>query len=240
MRALTAAVVQGQDLGELFDIYMAPQPSAASFVGEPRATGVARPRGLVHESGDWHRSVHVWMYTESGMLLLQKRAEGKDTFPGRWDVSVAGHVTSGDSVLATALKEVREELGIAITEVAAAAEEEEASSKGGGGGGGLESLGVVPTMAKGSSPISGDFLCNEYKNIFLFKLPFGDDVDIKAELRFEPNEEVADIRMAHFTEVKEALLAQLDGTTELDGPFIQRPRHYLNVVFGALAERCSG
>jgi len=41
--------------------------------------------------------VHVWIYNSKGRVILQKRAEGKDTFPGRWDVSVGGHVTSGDS-----------------------------------------------------------------------------------------------------------------------------------------------
>ena len=100
----------GQDLSELFDLYEAPQPSAAEFNGQPIPLGEKKARKLVHRDGDWHSSVHVWMYTLSGELLLQKRAEGKDTFPGRWDVSVGGHVTSGDGVLETARKEVEEEL----------------------------------------------------------------------------------------------------------------------------------
>jgi 8-oxo-dGTP pyrophosphatase MutT (NUDIX family) len=54
--------------------------------------------------------VHIWLYDSQGNLVLQKRSESKDTFPGRWDVSVGGHVTSGDTVMETALKEVEEEL----------------------------------------------------------------------------------------------------------------------------------
>ena len=54
--------------------------------------------------------MHIWLYDSQGNLVLQKRSESKDTFPGRWDVSVGGHVTSGDTVMETALKEVEEEL----------------------------------------------------------------------------------------------------------------------------------
>lgn len=39
------------------------------------------------------------------------RSEFKDTNPGRWDVSSAGHITHGDGSLDTAKKELEEELG---------------------------------------------------------------------------------------------------------------------------------
>ena len=141
----------GQDLGELFDLYEAPKPSIAEFRGEPTPKGMNKARKLVHTDGDWHRAVHIWIYNTDGKLILQKRSESKDTFPGRWDVSVGGHITSGDTVMETAHKEVEEELGISI-DVAA-----------------LEHLGTIATTAKGSSPVGGDFLCNEYKDVFLLK-----------------------------------------------------------------------
>ena len=141
----------GQDLSELFDLYEAPQPSISEFRGEPKAKGVNKARKMVHKDGDWHRAVHIWIYNSQGQLILQKRAEGKDTFPGRWDVSVGGHVTSGDTVMETAHKEVEEELGIKIN----------LSD--------LEKLGVIATTAKGSSPVGGPFTCNEYKDLFLLK-----------------------------------------------------------------------
>jgi len=118
----------------------------------------------VHTDGDWHRAVHIWIYNSQGNLVLQKRAAGKDTFPGRWDVSVGGHVTSGDSVLETALKEVREELGIDINVAD------------------LEALGTLATAAKGSSPVGGDFTCNEFKDIFLLKFD-GDVSGVCASVR---------------------------------------------------------
>jgi hypothetical protein len=33
----------------------------------------------------------------------------------------------------------------------------------------LEHLGTLATTAKGSSPIGGNFVCNEYKDLFLLK-----------------------------------------------------------------------
>ena len=150
-RHASVAPGAGQDLGELFDLYEAPQPSVSEFRGEPTRKGVNKARKQVHADGDWHRAVHIWLYSSQGNLVLQKRSDSKDTFPGRWDVSVGGHVTSGDTVMQTALKEVEEELGLGIEEAE------------------LEYLGTLATTATGSSPISGSFMCNEYKDLFLLK-----------------------------------------------------------------------
>lgn len=76
-------------------------------------TGENKPRSLVHTDGDYHRAVHVWIHAEStGELLLQRRADCKDSWPGLWDISSAGHISSGDSSLLTARRELAEELGI--------------------------------------------------------------------------------------------------------------------------------
>lgn len=43
-------------------------------------------------TGDWHRAVHVWLYVmATKQVLIQKRNEWKDSFPGLWDISAAGH-----------------------------------------------------------------------------------------------------------------------------------------------------
>jgi len=67
-----------------------------------------------HRLGLWHASVHVWITNTKGEVLLQKRASNKDTFPNLWDVSVAGHLTFGDTPLKAALREVQEEIGITL------------------------------------------------------------------------------------------------------------------------------
>ncbi len=57
----------------------------------------------MHADGDYHGAVHVWIYVEStGELLLQKRADRKDSWPGLWDISSAGHISAGDTSLITA------------------------------------------------------------------------------------------------------------------------------------------
>jgi isopentenyldiphosphate isomerase len=58
--------------------------------------------------------VHIWFYTNPPSLLLQKRGLSKQTYPGFWDVSVAGHVSAGETILEGALREVKEEIGLDI------------------------------------------------------------------------------------------------------------------------------
>lgn len=78
-------------------------------------TGVSKPREAVHRDGDYHRAVHVWIYSEStSEVLLQRRADCKDSWPGMWDVSSAGHISAGDSSLLSARRELLEELGLTL------------------------------------------------------------------------------------------------------------------------------
>lgn len=45
-------------------------------------------------------------------VLLQKRAMDKDSFPGQYDTSSAGHIHAGDEPRVSAVRELGEELGI--------------------------------------------------------------------------------------------------------------------------------
>lgn len=47
---------------------------------------------------------------------MQLRSMSKDNGPGLWDTSAAGHVDSGESYLQCAVRELREELGVSVTE----------------------------------------------------------------------------------------------------------------------------
>ena len=53
-------------------------------------------------------------YNNKGGLdvLLQKRSENKDSNPGCYDISSAGHIPAGSGYLDSALRELKEELGI--------------------------------------------------------------------------------------------------------------------------------
>jgi len=59
-----------------------------------------------------HRAVHVLVFNSAGELLLQKRSLHKDIQPGKWDTSVGGHLDIGESFLAAAKREMKEELGL--------------------------------------------------------------------------------------------------------------------------------
>ena len=47
-------------------------------------------------------------------LLLQKRSATKKSHPNCWDISGAGHIKAGETVLEGAIRELKEELGIKI------------------------------------------------------------------------------------------------------------------------------
>ena len=82
--------------------------------GEP--TGTVKERTTVHEDGDLHRTSHVWIVRDNNKggldVLLQKRSESKDSNPGCYDISSAGHIPAGCGYLDSALRELKEELGI--------------------------------------------------------------------------------------------------------------------------------
>lgn len=59
-----------------------------------------------------HRSVFILVFNDENELLLQKRSQSKDTFPGFWTVSTSGHVTYGQSYDEAAQRELKEELGL--------------------------------------------------------------------------------------------------------------------------------
>lgn len=78
-------------------------------------TGEVKERSLVHRDGDLHGTVHIWVVqkTKKGYdVLLQKRSKNKDSFPGCYDISSAGHVEAGFDYLESAMRELFEELGI--------------------------------------------------------------------------------------------------------------------------------
>lgn len=60
-----------------------------------------------------HRVVLVMLHDAEGRVYLQKRAANKHRYPSRWDLSATGHVQAGESREDAALRELREELGIA-------------------------------------------------------------------------------------------------------------------------------
>lgn len=78
-------------------------------------TGAVVPREKAHAQGIRHRTAHVWLVrfrAGKPQILLQKRCKSKDSWPGCYDISSAGHIPAGVDFIPSALRELREELGV--------------------------------------------------------------------------------------------------------------------------------
>ena len=110
-----------------------------------KATGESRLKSIAHKEGLYHPTVHIWCYSTTGRILLQQRGKHKETFPLKWDVSVAGHVGAGESMVSGALREMKEEIGVEI---------------------GLEHLEKIGVF-KSEKQHAVDFIDREFHHIFL-------------------------------------------------------------------------
>lgn len=102
---LVSASLNGKEM-ELFDI----------LNEDKTKSGVVRERNVAHYLGSLHETVHMWIVrrTKDGRceVLLQKRSANKDSNPGCYDISSAGHMDAGDEPMSAAVREIGEELGI--------------------------------------------------------------------------------------------------------------------------------
>lgn len=178
-KTLRRAVLDGKEL-ELFDV----------LSDDFKETGIVRERSIVHETGSWHKTSHVWIVrkTENGFdVLLQKRSSNKDSFPGCYDISSAGHIHAGDDFLESAARELKEELGIEVK-----CEE-------------LVQIGVHKGM-EDTTFYGKPFRNYEYSNVYMYN---GDNLDLKSlELQ---KDEVESVMWIDYNEGAEKLF---DGTID--------------------------
>jgi isopentenyldiphosphate isomerase len=59
-----------------------------------------------------HRSVAIAVLSSEGRLLVHRRSEDKDVWPGWWDIAAGGVVAAGESYLDAAHRELSEEVGL--------------------------------------------------------------------------------------------------------------------------------
>jgi isopentenyldiphosphate isomerase len=61
-----------------------------------------------------HRAVAVAVFASDGRLLVHRRADTKDVWPGQWDIAAGGVVDAGETYAMAAQRELAEELGIEV------------------------------------------------------------------------------------------------------------------------------
>ena len=83
-----------------------------------KQTGASVSRTKAHSKGILHGASHVYIYRKNANdgidILLQRRSPNKDSFPNCLDISSAGHMTGGMNFEETAIRELKEELGIDV------------------------------------------------------------------------------------------------------------------------------
>lgn len=142
---------------------------------------ISKPRFQIHRDGDWHRTVHVWILNSRHELLLQKRSAEKESFPNFWDISCAGHMAAGQTSVDAAIREAREELGMAIQE---------------------KDLEYLLTLRSRSMEHGGAFVDNEISDVYLVKK----DRAI-SEMRIQ-KEEISEVKWIPVDILKEVLASE--------------------------------
>ncbi len=140
-------------------------------------SGEVKLKSEAHKKGLWHASVQIWIYTSNGQILIQKRAKNKDTYPNLWDISVAGHLTTGDTPIEAAIREIEEEIGYSVT---------------------IKNLFFLKTIKK-SKKITDSIIDNEFNHLYVAELPI-----TISQLKLQ-TEEVAEVKLISISKFENEL-----------------------------------
>lgn len=77
-----------------------------------RVVGKATRQQVHSDASLLHPVVHLHVFDNAGRLYLQKRPDFKDIQPGKWDISVGGHMALGETVEQALRRECQEEIGL--------------------------------------------------------------------------------------------------------------------------------
>lgn len=141
-------------------------------------TGEILTREQIHRKGLWHRIVVIAIIDTQGNILMQQRSKSKAKNPGKWDVSVAGHVSSGQTSTKAAIRETLEEVGIKVNE---------------------EELEYILTY-KNKENVEKDYIDNQIYDCYIVKREKIDLKDIKMQ-----ESEVEQVKLCNLKEFNEII-----------------------------------
>ena len=153
-------------------------------------TGIIETREECHKKGLWHRCVYAFVIDKDSNILLQKRSANKKLWPNLWDVTVGGHVDSGEFGRQALIRECKEELGIDICD-----------------------KDIKYLVGSCSKTTKGKITNNQLNECYLITK----NIDIsKVKLQ---EEEVSEIKFFTKEEVLERINNNYDGLTDKTGPW---------------------
>src|SRR3989338_68087 len=117
-------------------------------------TGEVKSKVDIHKKGYWHRTVHIWFINSKDEILLQFRSPQMDNYPSHWDISCAGHISSGEDADTAALREIKEEIGLDLP---------------------VHQLKIIGETTQQGVLNNGTYFDNEFNNVYLIK----EDLDVK-------------------------------------------------------------
>lgn len=82
------------------------------IVDDDNAVVGAAPRHEMRAKRLPHRATFILVFDSKGRILVQKRTDTKDVYPGYYDLAAGGVVTEGERYDESAVREAAEELGI--------------------------------------------------------------------------------------------------------------------------------
>lgn len=151
-------------------------------------TGEIATREECHKKGLWHRAVYAFIIDDKGNVLLQKRSRNKKLWPNLWDVTVGGHVASGEFGRQALIREAKEEIGIEV-----------------------EDKDIKYLVGSTSINQKGDIINKHYNECYLITK----NIDISKVVL--EKEEVEEIRYFSKEEILEKIANNYDGLTEKSG-----------------------
>ena len=89
--------------------YLSAFDKDGNFVGE-----IEKGEAHFGNPGVYHKAVWIWIFNPTTKEMLVQRRSKNMSSPRKWDFPSAGHVDFGEDLLATCVRETKEELGLDI------------------------------------------------------------------------------------------------------------------------------